>query len=238
MTWKWKAEGREGGTLVATAAQAKGRAAVEACSLERALISPVPGVPNFEMKWIWVVCYLCFKVTLQKSVQFHGAVQHWAEEVGSAVPSWIGRGWSAASGGSHSLGMHLPVLVPVWDHLLPSLPTMMLGPGAVPKHSREGLVGARWLCPLWVFLSKTGSFVQNRDGTHQQMTQDTGVMKQVTGKQWRSKNYLLCWLLAHQLWVNQVVKGWRSAQVWKRGKNPTCQCFATADCMAGGSQQR
>lgn len=50
MAWKWKAEGREGGTFVTAAVQAKGRAAVEGCSLERALIPPVPGVSNVGVK--------------------------------------------------------------------------------------------------------------------------------------------------------------------------------------------
>lgn len=139
--------------------------------------------------------------------------------------SWIGNGWSAASGWFHSLGMHLPVLVPILCLLLP---TVMLGPGALPKHLRQGLEGARYLCPLGVFHGQTGSFLQNRDGTHQQMTRDTGIMTHVTGKQWRSKNYLHCWPLAHQLWVNQMVKGWRSAQVWKKGKKSHIPVFCNS----------
>lgn len=77
--------------------------------------------------------------------------------------NWIGRGWSAASGGSHSLGMQLPVLIPIWDYLLPSTANYDAGSWSSTKTLRQGLVGTRWLCPLGVFLSKTGSFPQNRD---------------------------------------------------------------------------
>lgn len=60
------------------------------------------------------------------------------------------------------------------------LPPVILDPGAA---SRQGLAGERWLCPLWVFLSKNGSSLKDRDGIHQQMTWDTGVLEQVSGKQ-------------------------------------------------------
>jgi len=93
--------------------------------------------------------------------------------------------------------MPLPALVLVRDfHFSTSccllLPSVVLDPGEVPKHLRQGLVGERSLCPCWVFLSKTGSSLQDRDGIHQQMTQDTGVTEQGTGKQRQSENYLLC----------------------------------------------
>lgn len=95
----------------------------------------------------------------------------------------------------------------------------MLGPGAVPKHLRQRLVGARWVCPLGVLLGKTGSFLQNRNDTYPQMSQGTGVMKQVTGEQWRSKNYLLCWTgIGTPTVSDQMFKGWRTAQMWKRGE--------------------
>lgn len=63
---------------------------------------------------------------------------------------------------------------------------MVLHPSAAPTHFRQGLVGGRWLCPLWGFPSKTGSSLQDRDGAHpvrQQRVWHTGTTEEVTGKQ-------------------------------------------------------
>lgn len=128
------------------------------------------------------------------------------------------RDWSAASRGSQALGMLLPALVLVWNFISPLASASYSAGSSCSTKTFEASASGRELV-----MSSLGFLQQNwvffaRDSIHQQMTRDTGVTEQVTGKQWRSsENYLLCSLLAHQLWVHQMFKGWRYVQVWKAG---------------------